>query len=232
MAGPGGFAEHLERSPVLLLVLADLRVLAAVDRDLERYTFAGGASVYPFCWSILLAARAAGLGGVLTTMAVRSEPAVKALVGAPAELAVAGLIVLGHPVHRPSRLTRHPVEALPRSTASTARPSGPDRSGAGAADAPAVEAGHQRPGHWGQPGHPGGVDVDPGAAHAGQQEGRDLSGVRLTARGGVAMPRATAPAPMAVGTQPGYNRWRWTPVPSVPYERLSVNALSAAFDGA
>ncbi|MGP8060679.1 MAG: nitroreductase family protein [Acidimicrobiales bacterium] len=111
-AGPGGFAEHLERSPVLLLVLADLRVLAAVDRDLERYTFAGGASVYPFCWSILLAARAAGLGGVLTTMAVRSEPAVKALVGAPAELAVAGLIVLGHPVHRPSRLTRHPVEAF------------------------------------------------------------------------------------------------------------------------
>ena len=111
-AGPGGFAEHLERSPALLLVLADLRVLAAVDRDFERYTFAGGASVYPFCWSILLAARAAGLGGVLTTMAVRSEPAVKALVGAPAELAVAGLVVLGHPVHQPSRLTRRPVEAF------------------------------------------------------------------------------------------------------------------------
>src|SRR5271163_2231959 len=35
-AGPGGFAEHLDRVPVLLLVLVDLRVLATVDRDLPR----------------------------------------------------------------------------------------------------------------------------------------------------------------------------------------------------
>jgi len=107
--GPGGFAEHLDRVPVLMVVLADLRVLAAVDRDLERYTFAGGASIYPFCWSILLAARAAGLAGVMTTMAIRSEPAVKDLLGAPDELAVAAVVALGHPSRRARRLARRPV---------------------------------------------------------------------------------------------------------------------------
>ena len=62
-----GFAGHLDRCPVLLVVFADVAALAAVDRDADRYSFAGGASVYPFIWSILLAARAEGLGGVLTT---------------------------------------------------------------------------------------------------------------------------------------------------------------------
>jgi nitroreductase len=105
----GGMAEQLDRAPVLLLLLADLRVLAAVDRDLERYTFVGGASVYPFAWSILLAARLAGLGGVLTTMVVRREAEVRALVGAPDELAVAGLLVLGHPRRELRHLRRRKV---------------------------------------------------------------------------------------------------------------------------
>jgi nitroreductase len=108
-AGAGGFAEHLDRVPVLLLLLAELPTLAAVDRDAPRYTFAGGASVYPFAWSVLLAARAEGLGGVLTTMPIRREGAVKELVGAGPELAVAGLLALGHPRHRPTRLRRREV---------------------------------------------------------------------------------------------------------------------------
>jgi nitroreductase len=107
--GRGGFAENLERMPVVLVVLADLRALAAVDRDLERYTFAGGASIYPFAWSVLLAARAEGLAGVLTTMAVRHEDEVKELLRVPDELAVAGVLVLGHPARRPTRLRRRPV---------------------------------------------------------------------------------------------------------------------------
>lgn len=109
-AGPGGFAEHLDAVPVLLLVLADLRALAAVDRDLERYTLVGGASIYPFVWSILLAAHQEGLAGVVTTMVVRHEAEVKALVGAGDDLAVAALVALGHPVRRPTRLRRQPVE--------------------------------------------------------------------------------------------------------------------------
>lgn len=105
----GGFAEHLDEVPVLLALFADLRVLAAVDRDHDRYTFAGGASVYPFAWNLLLAARAEGLAGVITTMAVRAEAEVKALLGAPDELALAALIALGHPVRQPRRLRRAAV---------------------------------------------------------------------------------------------------------------------------
>jgi nitroreductase len=110
-AGPGGFAEHLDEVPVLLVVLADLRALAAVDRDLDRYTFAGAASIYPFVWSLLLAARAEGLGGVLTTMPIRREAEVKAALGAADHdhLAIAAVVALGHPQHQPRRLQRVPV---------------------------------------------------------------------------------------------------------------------------
>jgi nitroreductase len=110
--GPGGFAEHLDEVPALLVVFADLRLLAAVDKDAARYTFAGGASVYPFAWSVLLAARAEGLAGVITTMPIRAEAAVKELLGAGDELALAAVIALGVPVRMPRRLTRQPVETF------------------------------------------------------------------------------------------------------------------------
>jgi nitroreductase len=104
-----GFAAHFDEVPVLLVLFADLKALAAVDRDLDRYSFAGGASVYPFAWNILLAARAEGLGGVLTTMLIREEGSVKGLLGAPDEWALAAAIALGHPVRQPRRLRRAPV---------------------------------------------------------------------------------------------------------------------------
>ena len=107
---PGGFAEQFESVPVLLAVLADLRRLAAVDRDLDRYTLVGAASIYPFAWSVLLAARDEGLGGVITTMPIRSEPELKELLGVPDELAVAAVIALGYPTRQFRRLTRAPVE--------------------------------------------------------------------------------------------------------------------------
>ncbi len=111
-AGPGGFAEHLDQVPVLLAVFADLGALAAVDRDAERYSFAGGASVYPFVWSVLLAARAEGLAGVMTTMPIRREAEVLELLHVPEGMALATVVALGHPVRQPRRLTRAPVDAF------------------------------------------------------------------------------------------------------------------------
>jgi nitroreductase len=108
----GGFAEKFNEAPVLLALFADLSMLAAVDRDADRYTFAGGASLYPFAWSILLAAREEGLGGVITTIAIRAEPQVKALLGAPDPLALAAVIALGYPVRQPRRLRRQPVSSF------------------------------------------------------------------------------------------------------------------------
>jgi nitroreductase len=110
MVDPTGFAEHLDEVPVLLALFVDLGALAATDRELERYSFVGGASLYPFAWNLLLAARAEGLGGLMTTLAVREEPAAKALFDAPDHCAFAGVLALGHPVRQPRRLTREPVE--------------------------------------------------------------------------------------------------------------------------
>jgi nitroreductase len=111
-AAAPGFAETLDTAPALLLVLADLSALAAVDRDLPRYTLAGGASIYPFVWSVLLAARSEGLAGVMTTMPVRREPEVRALFSVPDTIAVASLVVLGRPVNAPHRLRRDPVPSF------------------------------------------------------------------------------------------------------------------------
>ena len=112
LAAAGGFAANFDRVPVMAVVLADLRLLAATDRDLGRYTLVGGASVYPFVWSILLAAHAEGLGGVLTTMTVTREPQVRELLSVPDEFAMVAVLALGHPVHRPTRLRRDPVESF------------------------------------------------------------------------------------------------------------------------
>jgi len=110
-AEDGGFAEELDRAPVLLAVLADLRRLAAVDRDTPGYTMVGGASVYPFVWNILLAARGEGLGGVVTTMAVRRQSDVLRLLHAPPEFVLAAVVALGWPERDgPSKLRRRPVE--------------------------------------------------------------------------------------------------------------------------
>jgi nitroreductase len=109
---PHAFAERLHESPVLLVVLADLRNLAALDRDLDRYTMVGGASIYPFAWSILLAAHDAGLGGVMTSVAIRREPALRELFHLPDHVAVAAVLALGHPVRRATKLRRSPVETF------------------------------------------------------------------------------------------------------------------------
>jgi nitroreductase len=111
-AATPGFAERLDEAPVLLVVSGDLSRLVGTDRDLGRYTLVAGASIYPFVWSILLAARAEGLGGVMTTIHGRVEPQVKALLDIPEHFALATVVALGHPVHQPTRLRREPVASF------------------------------------------------------------------------------------------------------------------------
>ena len=76
----------------VLVVCVDLNVCAAFDQYLDRIGVIPGASVYPFVWNILLAARNEGYGGVLTTMAVAEEPRVKELLGIPEDYAIAALL--------------------------------------------------------------------------------------------------------------------------------------------
>jgi nitroreductase len=102
--------EGIEAAPVVLVVAADLASIALMDRDLgTRPPLSGGASIYPFVWSLLLAARDRGLGGVLTTFLARAETEARPLLALPDTWAVAAMVVLGHPAKRATRLSRRPV---------------------------------------------------------------------------------------------------------------------------
>ena len=105
-AVPDMFVSTVTKAPVLLAVLADRRVIAAFDRDLERTGIVSGASIYPFVWNILLCARNAGLGGTCTTFAAAGEPEALSILKAPDHFALAALLPLGRPVKQLTKLRR------------------------------------------------------------------------------------------------------------------------------
>jgi nitroreductase len=104
------FFDGFANAPAMLVVCCELGLIAAMDAELDRHGIVPGASVYPFCWSILLAARLEGLGGVITTFAARQEPAVLELLGMPDGHAVVAVIYLGYPVKQVTKLGRRAVE--------------------------------------------------------------------------------------------------------------------------
>lgn len=107
---PARLTEPLVTAAVVLVVGVDLRVVASTDQHLERVGVISGASIYPFVWNILLAARQEGFGGTITTLAVAQEPALRRLLGLPAHVAVAAVVPLGRPARQLTRLRRRPVE--------------------------------------------------------------------------------------------------------------------------
>jgi nitroreductase len=109
---PNELLAHIEDVPVVLVVAADLSQVAMMDVVLRRPTVVGGASVYPFCWSILLAARAHGLGGVMTTLTSRVEPQVRDVLGLPPTWALVATIFLGVPAHQPTKLRRDEISGF------------------------------------------------------------------------------------------------------------------------
>ena len=68
-----------------------------------------GASIYPFVWNVLLAARNEGLGGVLTTHLADQEPSLRELLSVPDHHAFAAMVPLGHPVKQLTKLRRNAV---------------------------------------------------------------------------------------------------------------------------
>jgi nitroreductase len=112
VAAPNALLDDIERVPVVLVIAADLDKIALMDGDADRPPVTGGASVYPFCWSILLAARARGLGGVMTTFLSRAERDAASLVCLPAGHALAATIFLGYPIRLNTKLRREPVSVF------------------------------------------------------------------------------------------------------------------------
>jgi nitroreductase len=106
---PPRLVEPYIKAPVVLIACVDLKVVASMDQYLPRVGVISGASIYPFVWNILLAARHEGLAGTITTLPVSQEPKLQALLGLPAHVAVAAVMPLGRPTTRLTKLKRKPV---------------------------------------------------------------------------------------------------------------------------
>jgi nitroreductase len=109
---PEALARKLTNAPVLLFVFLDLARVASFDSDLDRVGVVSGASIYPFVWNILLAARNEGYGGTPTTFVAAREPDLQALLGVPSQYAFAAMIPLGKPKKQLTRLRRKPVDTF------------------------------------------------------------------------------------------------------------------------
>ncbi|MEH6559373.1 MAG: nitroreductase family protein [Oceanicoccus sp.] len=101
--------DMLEDVPALLVVCVDLSLVSSMDKDLPRIGVISGASIYPFVWNILLAARNEGLGGVLTTFIANQEVAARKILGIPGHFAIASMVGIGKPVKQLTKLRRKPV---------------------------------------------------------------------------------------------------------------------------
>ena len=107
---PARLIEPVLTAPVVLVICVDLRVVASMDQYLDRVGVISGASIYPFAWNILLAARHEGFGGTITTLAVSQEPKLREVLGIPPHVAVCAVMPLGKPVKQLSTLKRKPVD--------------------------------------------------------------------------------------------------------------------------
>jgi nitroreductase len=97
-------ADHLHEVPVIIIPCG---FLLAVNTGI-----ASGSSIYPAIQNLMLAARALGLGTVLTTLHRQNEGAVRELLGIPENAHTAALIPVGWPVGRFGAGPRLPVEAV------------------------------------------------------------------------------------------------------------------------
>jgi len=97
------FADEFESVPVVVI---------ACHVRYDRPNAYEGASVYPACQNLLLAARAIGLGGVLSTWHLLVENELRAAVGIPDDVFVAATIALGHPEGRHGPVRRRPLGEL------------------------------------------------------------------------------------------------------------------------
>lgn len=106
-------ASHFHETPVVNVFCFHPERLHVTDKALGRLSVVGGASLYPAVQNLLLAARAEGLGCVLTTLLCEREPEVRALLEIPEPWATCAFVPIGWPVaagHGP--IARRPVEQV------------------------------------------------------------------------------------------------------------------------
>ena len=99
-------AEHFHEAPVIVVFCFNPKMMAITDIKQPRPSVVGGGSVYPAVQNLLLAARAEGLGCVLTTLLRQTEPEVREILQIPDPWGTAAAVPLGYPVgkgHGPIR---------------------------------------------------------------------------------------------------------------------------------
>jgi nitroreductase len=96
-------AEHMgHEPPVLILTCLENPGGGTAGRG-------AGSSIYPAVQNLMLAARALGLGTCLTTLHLRREAEIKAVLGIPEGVDTYALIPLGYPARPFGPVTRRPV---------------------------------------------------------------------------------------------------------------------------
>lgn len=100
-------ADHIADEPPVL-------ILACLENtpDSPPAERGAGSSIYPAVQNLMLAARALGLGTCLTTLHLRHEAEIKALLDIPAHVDTYALIPLGYPATPFGPLRRKPVSEV------------------------------------------------------------------------------------------------------------------------
>ena len=98
------YVDTYESVPVL--------VLACYVRYRGHKAVSDGASVYPACQNLLLAARALGYGGVMTGWHFAAETELRALLHIPDEVELVATITLGRPQGHHGPVRRRPLPEL------------------------------------------------------------------------------------------------------------------------
>ena len=91
-------AEHFHEAPAIVVFCFNPKLMSITDAKLDRPSVVGGGSIYPAVQNLLLAARAEGLGCVLTTLLCVVEPQVNKLLAIPEGWGTAAVIPLGYPL--------------------------------------------------------------------------------------------------------------------------------------
>ncbi len=97
------FLDHAEEVPVYILACLKLR---------HGGHLVEGASVFPACQNLLLAARELGYGGVMTTWHLPGVEELKQIVGLPDDVVIPAVIPLGKPVGHHGPVRRRPLPEL------------------------------------------------------------------------------------------------------------------------
>ncbi|HZO29149.1 MAG TPA: nitroreductase family protein [Chloroflexota bacterium] len=109
MTGAVYLAEHLGTEPPVLVMFCQNRPPAGSNSPSSTCPWTRGSSIYLAVQNLLLAARASGLGGCLTTVHLLYEAEAKAALGIPEDVDTFALVPLGYPGDRFGPLNRKPV---------------------------------------------------------------------------------------------------------------------------